>query len=70
MSAIFCFRGRSIAISAGMGMIKIAKSVVICMLALENHRPGLLRQKPGMELSQNLATGTQFRNALITAQVP
>lgn len=45
-------------------------SVAMCMLALENHNPGLLKQKPGIVGSQNFATGTQFKNALITAHVP
>lgn len=53
-----------------MGMMRITRSVVICILAFENHRPGLLKQKPGIESSQNLATGMQFRKALVTAQVP
>lgn len=70
MRATFCLRGISIAIKAGIGIIRMTRSVVICILALENQRPGLLRQKPGIELSQNFATGTQVRNALITAQVP
>lgn len=44
--ANFCFRGKSTANNAGMGMIKMARSVAICILAFENHRPGLLKQKP------------------------
>lgn len=68
--AAFCFLGISMAIKAGIGMIRITRSVVICILAFENHSPGLLKQKPGIESSQNLATGMQFRKALITAQVP
>lgn len=40
------------------------------MLAFENQSPGLLKQNPGIESSQNLATGMQFKNALITAHVP
>ena len=56
--------------SAGMGMVRMTRSVVICILALENQRPGLLKQNPGMESSQNFATGMQFKNALMTAHVP
>lgn len=53
-----------------MGMIKIARSVAICIDALENQRPGELRQWPGIAGFQNLATGTQLRKALSTHQVP
>lgn len=70
IKATFCFRGKSTAIRAGMGMIRIAISVEICILALENHRLVLFKQKPCIESSQNLATGMQLRNALITAHVP
>lgn len=70
INAIFCLRGKSTAIRAGIGIRRIARSVVMCMLAFENHSPGWLRQCPLIEASQNLATGIQLRNALITAQVP
>lgn len=45
-------------------------SVVMCMAAFENHNPVLLRQCPGIEGSQNLATGIQLRKALITHHAP
>lgn len=67
---IFCFLGISIAINAGIGMIKMARSVVICMLAFENHSPGRLRQYPGRVGFQNLATGMQVKKALMMHQVP
>ena len=51
-------------------MMRMTRSVVICIDALENHRPSELRQNPGIDGSQNLATGTQLRKALRTAQVP
>lgn len=70
ISANFCLRGRSMAMSAGIGMMRIARSVAICMLAFENHSAVLLKQEPGIEGSQNFATGIQFKNALITAHVP
>jgi hypothetical protein len=68
--ASFCFLGISMAINAGMGIIRMARSVVMCILAFENHRPGLLKQKPGRVGFQNLATGTQVKKALTTHQVP
>ena len=68
--ATFCLLGKSSATSAGMGMIKIARSVAICIAALENQRPGLLRHWPGTAGFQNLATGTQLRKALSIHQVP
>lgn len=40
------------------------------MDAFENQSPLLLKQNPGSEGSQNLATGMQLRKALKTAQVP
>jgi hypothetical protein len=70
ISASFCLLGISIAIKAGIGIIRIARSVVICILAFENQRPGLLKQKPGRVGFQNLATGTQVKKALTTHQVP
>lgn len=65
-----CLRGNLNPFNAGMGMIKIAISVRICILALENHNASESRQYPLIEGSQNLATGMQLRNPLITAQVP
>jgi hypothetical protein len=44
IKAIFCFRGKSTAIKAGMGMIRIAISVEICIPALENHSLVLSKQ--------------------------
>lgn len=70
MRAIFCFIGNLSAANPGVGISRIATSVVICMAAFENHKPVLLRQWPGIEGSQNLATGIQLRNALITHHVP
>lgn len=70
IKAAFCFLGISIDINAGMGIIRMKTSVAMCMLAFENQSPGLLKQNPGIESSQNLATGTQFKNALMTAHVP
>lgn len=70
ISAIFCLFGRSNVLSAGMGRIRIARSVVMCMLAFENHSPFMLRQYPGVSGAQNLDTGMQLRNALTTAHVP
>lgn len=70
ISAIFCLFGMSMAIKAGIGIIRIARSVVMCILAFENHRPGLLKQKPGRVGFQNLATGIQVKKALTTHHVP
>lgn len=70
ISASFCLLGISIAIKAGIGIIRIARSVLICILAFENHRPGLLKQNPGRVGFQNLATGMQVKKALTTHQVP
>lgn len=70
INATFCLLGISIDARAGIGIIKMAMSVVMCMAALENHNAGLFKQNPSIVGSQNLATGMQFKNALITAQVP
>lgn len=70
MRATLCFFGSSSAANAGIGIIRIARSVAMCIDALENHSPFELRQVPGTVGSQNRATGTQFRNALRTAHVP
>lgn len=56
--------------NAGTGITRIARSVAICIPAFEYQRFFELRQWPGIVGSQNLATGIQLKNALITHQVP
>ena len=70
ITPILCFNGSLKLLRTGIGMTKIATSVNMCTLALENQRAFLLKQKPPIEVSQNLATGIQLRNPLTTAQVP
>ena len=70
MRAALCLFGRKSANKDGIGMAKIARSVAIWMDALENQSPLELKQNPGMEGSQNLATGTQLRNALTIHHIP
>jgi hypothetical protein len=70
INASLCFLGSSSAARAGIGMMKMARSVAMCIEALENQSPFELRQEPGIVGSQNRATGIQFRNALRTAHEP
>lgn len=70
INATFCFLGSSSLASAGIGITRIARSVTMCIAALLNQSASELRQEPGTERSQNLETGMQFRNALMTAHVP
>lgn len=44
MTPIFCFKGSFKFFRAGIGTMRITKSVKICMLALENHRAFMFRQ--------------------------
>ena len=69
MRAAFCLLGRNRLTKDGIGMAKIARSVAIWMDALENQSPLELKQNPGIEGFQNLATGIQLRNALTIHQI-
>lgn len=61
MSASFCMRGSCSCDSRGIGITSKVTSVRMFMEALKNQSPLKLRQWPGIEGSQNFATGTQFR---------
>ena len=67
---IFCLRGISTGVMAGIGMIQIITSDVIFNAAVE-YQSGLYEmQWPAMVGSQKRATGMQFKNALRITQVP
>lgn len=68
--ATLCLLGKSRLYKAGIGITRIARSVAICIEALENHRAFELRHDPGIVGSQKRATGMQFKNPLSTAHVP
>lgn len=48
-------------------MISNARSVAMFIEALKNHNASKLRQFPGIDRSQNLATGTQLTKPLTMA---